>query len=121
MTIEQIEREAKERMTRIEDDFKKLGGRFNDHLKIYAENGKEMAGLKVEIANVHEKLDGFAKGFVTKQEFTPVKILVYSFVGLILASVIGSMVTMVLIKTDTPNIQSELAKALEQYEVQVID
>lgn len=48
-----------------------------------------------KITHIEEKLDS---NYVTKDEFRPVKQLVYGFVGVVLLAVVGALVALVIIK-----------------------
>lgn len=41
----------------IERDLSKLGERFDRHLEIYAQNGKELAGLKAAVENLSHTME----------------------------------------------------------------
>lgn len=76
-------------------------GRFIDTTKIPfmckdIETIKDEQAKQTEsIEKIHEKLD--AK-FVTKERFSPVEIIVYGLVGLILTAVVGALIASVIIK-----------------------
>lgn len=74
--------------------------------KTCATRGIEMATMNQKIDNLDEKFDIYIKDdkkwkenlnekFVNKNEFWPVKIIVYGLVGTILLSVIGAIVALV--------------------------
>lgn len=41
----------------IKKDFKQFEGRFDHHLEVYRNNGKELAALKNEVRNVSKNID----------------------------------------------------------------
>lgn len=51
--------------------------------------------IQRDISQINQKLD---HNYVTKEEFAPVKTLVYGMVGLILVAVIGALLTLVIRK-----------------------
>lgn len=86
-----------EEMRRQDDKaLENLQHRFDRHLEIYAQNGKELAGLKAEMAGMREDIKGLFKGVVYKSEFSPVQKLVYGVVGLILVSFFGALIALIL-------------------------
>lgn len=56
---------------------------------------------KVTIRDVYEQIDklrqDIEENYVSKVEFTPIKILVYGFVGLLLTAVVGALIAQVVI------------------------
>ena len=85
-----------EEMRRKDDnEIKEMRNRFDRHLEIYAQNGKELAGLKAEVSALREDMRGLFKGVVYKDEFSPVQKLVYGVVGLILISFFGALIALV--------------------------
>lgn len=52
----------------------------------------DMVYMKEGINTINEKL---SRGYVTKEEFEPIKKVVYGLVGLILTSVLGALVAIV--------------------------
>lgn len=56
---------------------------------------------KVTIRDVYEQIDklrqDIEENYVSKAEFTPVKILVYGFVGLLMTAVVGALIAQVVI------------------------
>lgn len=98
--------------------------RFDRHLEIYAQNGKELAALKTEVKNNHERLTSAIvtltkaiekqdSNHVTAKEFWPVKTLIYSLTGIILISVITAIVGLVVFPQDQLT-ASEISDAVEQ-------
>lgn len=61
-----------------------------------------IVGISGDIKEINEKLD---KNFVTKVEFTPVRMLVYGFVGLVLTVVILGLLALVLTNAHGPAIK----------------
>ncbi len=49
--------EADKYIKKIEADFKAFEGRFDHHLDIYRQNGKELAALKNEVKNVDKNIE----------------------------------------------------------------
>lgn len=49
--------------------------------------------IQRDVTDINSKLD---KSYVTKEEFAPVKTLVYGMVGLVLTAVAGALITLVL-------------------------
>lgn len=91
--------------------------RFDRHLEIYAANGKEMAGLKAEMAAFRVEFNSAQetmKGLVTKDQFWPVKTLVYGMVGIMLLGVAGVWVQNALRPATSPNdIKQAVSEALD--------
>jgi hypothetical protein len=54
---------------------------------------KDLEYIKCSVEEIKGKLD---KEYVTQDEFTPVKNIVYGIVGLILTSVVGALITLIL-------------------------
>lgn len=128
-----------EELLRRKDDkqIEDLTSRFDRHLEIYAQNGKELAGVKVsvttlgsdilhlrtdiskDIATLTATLKESAEKYVTKDQFSPVKNVVYGLVALILTSVVTAGLTFVIMqKSNTPNeatIQKAVAQAIDNY------
>jgi len=52
--------------------------------------------IRDELAEIKITLDDFKNNYVTKQEFAPIKVLVYGFVGLMLSSVVGALILLVI-------------------------
>ena len=57
-------------------------------------NGGRLAVLEERTRNIQDQLSGV----VTKEEFAPVKMVIYGMVGMILVGVIGGLLTLVLVK-----------------------
>lgn len=55
----------------------------------------DIAYIKRDVAEIKDKLEG---EYVTKAEFAPVKMLIFGAVGLVLTSVVGALITLVIIK-----------------------
>lgn len=53
----------------------------------------DIAYIKLSVNNLSEKIDDH---YVTKDEFDPIKKLVYGVVGLILTAVVGALVALVI-------------------------
>lgn len=51
--------------------------------------------LRTIVLLMTKKLDEMTKGYVTQAEFLPIKIIVYGFVSLVLASFIGALLFIV--------------------------
>ena len=79
-----------------DNEIKEMRNRFDRHLEIYAQNGKELAGLKAEVSALREDIKMLTKGIVYKTEFTPVKSLVYGMVGLVLISFFGALISLII-------------------------
>lgn len=93
-----------EQVTMMEKNLDKLGQRFDRHLEIYAQNGKELSALKAEVAGVRKDIVGVrtdinhALGrFTTKEAFLPVRAIVFGLVGLILTAVAVAITSLVLV------------------------
>lgn len=92
-----------ERISTVQRDVTALGIRFDRHLEIYAQNGKEMAGMKGELASLTKTMNevkDFIRGsddkFVTKIEFWPNKVIVYGLVGVVLFAALGAIISQVI-------------------------
>jgi predicted phage tail protein len=101
-------------IARLAEDHAKLNQRFDRHLEIYSQNGKELAALKTKVENldkaVQAKCDEIMtmlrenRGmYATKEEVThatammsPIKAIVYGSVGLIITSVFGALIALVI-------------------------
>ena len=46
-----------EYIKKLEDDFKQWQSRFDHHMEVYRNNGKELAALKNEVANIGKNID----------------------------------------------------------------
>lgn len=99
----------------LERDISNIGDRFDRHLEIYSQNGKELAALKttVELArddmktihkgieSLHAKVDEghgqVSKRYVNKEELKPIKLIVYGAVGTVLSAVLVSGLGLIII------------------------
>lgn len=90
------------------DDNYRLQERFDRHLEIYAQNGKELAALKSEVKSsnenlqrslttIHDMIRENTKNNVTHVEFRPIKLLVYGCVAIMLSAVVAALVALVVI------------------------
>ena len=99
----------------VEKDVQGLATRFDRHLEIYAQNGKELGALKVSVGQVHESLQDLTlavqglsdkcaskdelKRYVTKDTFAPVKAIAYGIIGTtgfaVLAAILGTVLASV--------------------------
>ena len=122
---------------RLERDINSLANRFDRHLEIYAQNGKELAALKSQVANNHGSmltaLDtlntsiGNLRETISKQdeqhvgtaEFKPVKGLVYGVVGLILIGVMSAVIGLVVLPQQGLS-QSDIEDILNGYQLEVV-
>lgn len=108
-------------VTRLERDLREVASRFDRHLEIYAQNGKELAALKSEVRGNHTMLENSIQqhhevllgqltnlaeaiktntdNHVSHTEFKPVKSLVYGATAIILTAVVGGLVSLVVIVT----------------------
>lgn len=63
---------------------------------------KGMDSIESKIDSFHIKFDSYSefmkKEYVTKEEFSTVKSIVYGFVGLVLISVVGAIIGLVILK-----------------------
>lgn len=53
----------------------------------------KMTDVQVRLARIETKLDEIKQHYVTKEEFKPVRLVVYGFVGLVLTGVLGGILT----------------------------
>lgn len=101
-----MDSQHKEQTMRLERDIKSLGERFDRHLEIYAQNGKELASLKTEVRANHDSVVSSIRSLaeaisknndnhVSSTEFRPIKMLVYGFVTIVLVAVVGGIVALV--------------------------
>ena len=58
--------------------------------------GIHLKYIREELTEIRATLVQFKDNYVTKQEFAPVKMTVYGFVGLVLTGVIGALIMVVL-------------------------
>ena len=49
--------------------------------------------IKERLVRIETLLDNITKHYVTKEEFKPIRLVVYGFVGIILTGVIGGFLT----------------------------
>lgn len=59
---------------------------------------EQVKTVATAVTKMDSKLDSLVNKFVTKEEFWPIKALVYGFTGLILVTVIGALIMLVLRK-----------------------
>lgn len=97
-----IETQHSEQIATVQRDLSQLGTRFDRHLEIYAQNGKELQGLKVNVGNMTSELKSFGqkfddmdKKFVSQDQFSPVRILAYGLVGTTLIGVLTALLSYV--------------------------
>lgn len=104
-----VEATHAEQIATVQRDLTSFGIRFDRHLEIYAQNGKELAALNVTVTGLKEQMNGFAssisaldinlsgiddkmdKKFVTNDRFWPVKTLVYGTVGILLLGTLSTL------------------------------
>ena len=86
-----------------DNEIKNLRDRFDRHLEIYAQNGKELAGLKAEVSGLRTELAGLrldmkdiTDGMVFKIEYKPIQRLVYGVVALALTVLFGALFALVI-------------------------
>lgn len=96
-----------EQTLRLERDLNNLGIRFDRHLEIYAQNGKELAALKAQVNITHTNFDdklntiilsinNHVDESVSKTELDPIKRIVYGTVALVLTAVVVAIVGLVI-------------------------
>ena len=56
---------------------------------------KDVEYIKKDVGDVKERLE---KSYVTREEFDPIKKLVYGIVGLVLTGVVGALLTLIIRK-----------------------
>lgn len=56
--------------------------------------GTKVDNIEEKVTNIEKKLEGH---YVTKDEFEPIKKIVYGMVGLILVAVVGALLALVII------------------------
>lgn len=118
------EKQSQKLTSRLEREFEHFSGRFDHHLEIYRENGKEMARLGTEVANMRSDIKEIAQSikssYVTKTEFKPIKTVVYGIIGLILTGFFSALISIVIMKNgqvDNAALFSQiLDDKLSQYE-----
>lgn len=90
------------------EDLERLQARFDRHLEIYAQNGKELAALKTEVRVSHKALQDAltaltaeirkqSSDHVSRAEFWPVKLGFYGFYGLMGTAVVGALLALVVV------------------------
>ena len=83
----------------LEQDLRGVTDRFDRHLEIYANNGKELAALKSSVDSVIKQASNMEKllreGYVSVSRFRPVEIAMYGFIGIIMVTVIGAMLALI--------------------------
>lgn len=92
----------------LERDIGMLSTRFDRHLEIYAQNGKELSGVRSSMVNLSTDIASLATAlnrleekvdtrFVSQDQFWPVKTIVYGIVAAVLLAVMGALVSYVVI------------------------
>jgi len=56
---------------------------------------KDVEYIKKDVGDIKERLE---KSYVTREEFDPIKKLVYGIVGLVLTGVVGALLTLIIRK-----------------------
>jgi len=79
-----------------DSEIREMRNRFDRHLEIYAQNGKELSALKSEVSALRDDLKGILRNVISKTEFEPIKKLAYGLVSVILLSVAGAIIALVL-------------------------
>lgn len=100
--------------TVFERDLTTLATRFDRHLEIYAQNGKELAGVKTNVGNLEKKIDTLIGGqikLVTQDQFWPVRMLVYGTVAVMLLGMLGWIGTGLLAKSQQQLTQEQMNAA----------
>jgi|25BtaG_2_1085352.scaffolds.fasta_scaffold04318_2 gas vesicle protein len=117
----------------LDKDIKDVRKDFNHHIEVYAENGKELAGLKSEVGGMNKRIDDIKKdikedinevkkllgnNYVTVKEFLPVRLVVYGLVGILLAGIVGALVSSVIsnrqAEQQTQNINKQIVSGFQQ-------
>jgi hypothetical protein len=62
------------------------------------QNNKDHDTLKEMLCRIDKKIDGISEEYVKKDEFNPVKNIVYGMVGFVLLAFIGALISLVFIK-----------------------
>ena len=57
--------------------------------------GEKVENIESKVINIEQKLEGH---YVTKEEFDPVKKIVYGLVSIVLVAVIGAILALVIVK-----------------------
>ena len=107
-----IEVQHEERIGVLQRDMSAMNARFDRHLEIYAQNGKELAALKVSVNQFAEIMGDLtqavqsigekmvttedAKSFVTEDRFSPVRAIAYGIGGTAALAVLGSVINLVI-------------------------
>lgn len=89
MLDKELRRMDDERMDRLES-------RFDRHLEIYSQNGKELAALKNAVATLEKSVNDLRHAVISKAEFKPIRLLAYGMVGVILTTVAGAILALIL-------------------------
>ena len=55
----------------------------------------DLGYMKTSLAEIKEIIGSFKKDYITREEFTPVKMLVYSFAGLIMTGFLVALISQV--------------------------
>jgi len=79
-----------------DSELKNLRDRFDRHLEIYSQNGKELAGLKAEVSGLRQDIRGISEGMIYKVEFKPVQRFVYGAVALALTALFSALFALVI-------------------------
>ena len=117
----------------LDKDIKDVRKDFNHHIEVYAENGKELAGLKSEVGGMNKRIDDIKKdikedinevkkllgnNYVTDKELLPVRLVVYGLVGILLAGIVGALVSSVIsnrqAEQQTQNINKQIVSGFQQ-------
>lgn len=96
-----------ERISVLQRDMTAMNGRFDRHLEIYAQNGKELAAVKVGLGGVQEQLqevalalktlnDELGRTYVTNDRFSPVKLITYGIISIVGLGVLSAIVESVI-------------------------
>jgi hypothetical protein len=56
---------------------------------------EKVSRIEIDVRDIKDKLE---KDYVTKEEFTPVKTIVYTMIGVILLAVIGALIKLVILQ-----------------------
>ncbi|MCR2833469.1 hypothetical protein [Parerythrobacter lacustris] len=91
------------KLSELEKNALGLSIRFDRHLEIYAQNGKELAALKVAVSQVQETmqevstaLQSLGAHYVTNDRFLPVKSIAYGIIGTCGIATLGALLTLVI-------------------------
>lgn len=55
--------------------------------------GQEISELRSSLSRIEQKLD---EKFITSEQFKPIKLIVYGFVGMVVTAVVGALITLVM-------------------------